>query len=73
MAEVLKGILMSRGVQLLSRYAGVGLAYLGAKAQVTIPDADAVGASNAVALLVAGGVCLLVDLISHKFQKDDEK
>lgn len=73
MVDTIKALIMSRGVQLLSRYAGVGLALLAGKASVQIPEADAAGASNTVAMLVCAGVCLLIDLISHKLQKTEDK
>jgi hypothetical protein len=71
MVETLKALIMSRGVQLVARYAGVGLVWVAGKAAVTIPAADATGATNVVGLLAGAGACLLVDLIAHKFQKDE--
>lgn len=73
MVETIKALIMSRGVQLVSRYAGVGLALLAGKASVEVPAPDAAGASNTVALLVCAGVCLLIDLIAHKLQKSEDK
>ncbi len=73
MLDTIKSLVMSRGVQLLSRYVGVGLALLAGKASVEVPAADAAGASNTIALLVGAGVCLLADLIAHKLQKSEEK
>ena len=73
MVETIKALIMSRGVQLVSRYAGVGLALLAGKASVEVPAPDAAGAANTVGLLVGAGVCLLIDLIAHKMQKTEEK
>jgi hypothetical protein len=67
MVETLENLIMSRGAQLIARYAGVGLAWLAGKAAVAIPAADGASTSNVVGLLAAAGVCLLVDLIVHKF------
>ncbi len=72
MAEVLKALIGTRGVQLVARYAGIGLVWLAAKAQVTMEQTQIDATSTVVGTLVAGGLCLLVDLISHKFQKKDE-
>jgi hypothetical protein len=73
MIDTIKSLIMTRGVQLLARYSGVGLAMLAGKASVELPAADAAGAANTVGLLVGAGLCLLIDLISHWWNKRSEK
>jgi hypothetical protein len=73
MIEVIKSLISSRGVQLLARGAAIGLTWLAAKAQVTLDATQAESASNVIALIAAGGVCILIDFVSHKLQKDDTK
>jgi small neutral amino acid transporter SnatA (MarC family) len=73
MAEILKQLVGSRGTQLVSRYAAVGLTWLAAQAKVTADAAQVEATAGFVAMLAAGGVCLLIDLISHSIQKKAEK
>ena len=69
MAEILKQLVGSRGVQLVSRYAAVGITWLAAQAKVTADAAQIDATAQVVAMLAAGGVCLLIDLVSHSIQK----
>jgi hypothetical protein len=71
MTEILKSLISSRGVQLVARGSSIGLTWLAAKAGATVDPAQAEGFNSVVGLLVCAGACLLVDFISHKFQKDD--
>jgi len=73
MTEILKTLVSSRGVQLIARYAGIGLVWLAAKAQATVEQTQIDATATVVGTLAAGGVCLLIDFISHKFQKDAPK
>ena len=70
MWDTLKDLLKTRGVQLMSRYVGMGAGMLGVKLQTELP-ADAVqGFSTVVSLFVVGGLCLAIDLWSHRKQAD---
>lgn len=70
MWDTIKDLLKTRGVQLLSRYVGIGASMLGTKLGVELPPDGTQGFSTVVALFVVGGLCLAIDLWSHKKQAE---
>ena len=68
MLELIKGILQTRGTQLLSRYIGIGLTALATKVGTELKDGES--AAMALATLAVAGVCFLIDHYSHKKQAE---
>ena len=73
MWDTVKNLLQTRGVQLLSRYAGVGLTWCAAKVGVVLAADQLTSASSGLSLLAIGGLCFGIDLWIHSAKKDDKK
>jgi hypothetical protein len=70
--DFLKDLIATRGVQLIARYAGVGLVALGTKLSVELTPDQVSNTSSAVAAFVAAGICALIDHFSHAKQADEK-
>lgn len=70
MLDFLKGILQTRGSQLLSRYIGIGLTALATKLGTELKDGES--AATALATLVIAGICFVIDHYSHKKQAEEK-
>lgn len=69
MWDSIKALIATRGVQLLSRYAGVGLTWLAAQAHLTPQTGEVDTTATFVASLVGAAVCFVIDHFSHSEQK----
>jgi hypothetical protein len=65
MWDTIKEVLQSRGVQLLSRYAGIGLLFLAGKVGVTFEASQVESMSSGLSLLIVSAILLLADHFIH--------
>ena len=70
MWDGIKMLISSRGVQLVSRYIGMGLVWLAGQVHL-VPKAGEVDSSSTfIASLVGAAVCFAIDHFSHAAQKE---
>lgn len=67
--QLVKNVIATRGVQLASRFATMGLVSLFTWAHIVIPSDDTNKLSVLAATVVAGVVCHLIDIWSHNIVK----
>lgn len=68
--QIVKDLLSTRGAQLASRYAGVGLTFLAAKVGVNFEASQLASMSSGLSLLVVGSICFAIDHYSHAKQNE---
>jgi len=71
--DFITDLIKTRGAQLISRYAAMGVIYVSAKIGVSTPDAQVAGVSEWVAGLVVAGVLIAIDHFSHAKQAEANK
>lgn len=68
--DFIKDMIATRGAQLLARYVAMGLVALATKLGVELNADDASGGAKVVGVLVAAGICSVIDHFSHKKQAE---
>lgn len=66
--DVVKGLIQTRGAQLVSRYAGVGLVFLAGKVGVTFASDQLASVSSGLSMLLVGAILFAIDHYSHSNQ-----
>ncbi len=66
--EFIKDLIKTRGGQLVSRYAGVGLAALAVKMNVVLSPEDSAGFANVIGVAVVALIMFGIDHWSHAKQ-----
>ena len=65
MWDTIKELLQTRGAQLLSRYAGIGLLFIAGKVGITFEASQVESMSSGLSLLIIASILLLADHYIH--------